>query len=137
DDDGGAATSQRGPVDRRRGAIGIGMSGHDREALGEAAMRDRNPGAGGCGDGRADARNNARGYVGMSAHEQCSRAAPEDESVPALITYDLLSGAGMIDHDLVDGVLAGGSAAGDLGDVDDLRVRPGPRDGFGRAQAVR
>jgi hypothetical protein len=51
-------------------------------------------------------------------------ATAEDKGVSTLEAYDRLAGRCMLDEDLVDALLRGVGAAWDLGDLDDLRLRP-------------
>ena len=85
------------------------------------------PATAGTASGRADARDHPSLDPGVGAGQQLLSATAEDERVPALEPDDVAAGLRVLDEQPVDLVLVGGTTARHLGDVDDLGVRPSPR----------
>ena len=106
--EGGSAGAEARPVDGRAGMPRREMAGGDDELLRQPAVRQRDSGQPGHGDGGADARHHRAFDARLGAAEQLLAAAPEDERVAALEPHHALARTGSLDEQGDDVLLLGG-----------------------------
>jgi hypothetical protein len=135
-----AGCRERRPVER----VGLvaGVRGGQLQRLRMVAVRERDAGVGGAGQGRGDARDDLEGNAVRGQHFEFLAAAAEHEGVAALQAHHRAARARMLEHEPVDARLRGcmrvGAAgrAGLLADVDQLGVAAHAREHVGGDQAV-
>ncbi len=109
---------EEAPVGR---IIGVGVAGDERNALGEAAMRERQAARGRGTERGRDTRHDGVGNAVRLQHLELFTAAAENEGVTALQSRDALAAAGELNEQRVDALLLA-ALAGFLADEDALRV---------------
>ena len=112
------------------------MRRHEAHAVGVLAMRERNSGIGGAAGRGRDARHDGEIDSGAGEGLELLSATAEDEGVAALETHDPASLARVLDHQLVDVLLARALPAGSLADADPRSVAPREIQHGGRHQSI-
>src|ERR1051326_4624745 len=98
------------------------MSRDHEKPGGGAAVRHRNAGRGGCGDGARYARHDVVCDTGPLQRRRFLAAAPEHERVAALEAYHALAAPRRADQQGVNRGLSDGVTAGPLADIKALRA---------------
>ncbi|CAB4341365.1 unannotated protein [freshwater metagenome] len=114
--------SQSRPVDLGLRLVGVLMASDEGDGARYAALRYRDAGVGrGC-DSRSDSGDDLDRDPALQAGDRFLAAAPKDERVATLQSYDAAPGQGVLDDQLVRDLLRYLLAAADLADVDQLSV---------------
>ena len=118
------------------GLGGVFVTGDDSHGRGIGAVRERDAGVGGTGDGAGDAGHFFEGNAGVHEFFGFFAASAEYIGIAALQTGNDLAFLRLGDEELVDIALLHGVVARDFADVDEFRVGAGDGEQFVAGKVV-
>ena len=112
------------------------MAGEENDAAGMGAVRERDAGVGGGGEGRRDAGNDFEGDAGGHEGLGFFAAAAEDERIAAFEPNDVFALPGKADEGGLDIGLRAAKAAAFFTDEDFFRIGPGEGEDGGGDEVI-